>query len=154
MNSETRMIKLIFCFFIIFMCINLFSYSKSFATSTLPEFSSSSSTLKPSGIYASSKEKDKEKKSDEGNSNEKVDMTIKPKTKLGATIGKTLVAVVEVFIAGFFSIKFAITGIQYFVSVSASEKADNKNKLFWTLCFGVLAYLVVYIFSYAFGLNF
>ena len=77
-----------------------------------------------------------------------------PKTKLGATALMLLIRVAQVGVAGYFTISLTITGIQYFTvaSVSPDEKAKTKNKLMWTFIRGVLAYLGIYLFSYAIGL--
>ncbi|MBR1540345.1 MAG: hypothetical protein IJ629_04160 [Clostridia bacterium] len=74
------------------------------------------------------------------------------KTRVGATILKTLIAVSEVAVSGYFIIRFTITGIQYFTVVAATDKAEMRNRMKWTLLYGVLAFLAMYLFSYAVGL--
>lgn len=69
-----------------------------------------------------------------------------------ATVVKGFIVAVQIIVTGFFTIKFTIVGIQYFTASAAQEKAENKKKVKWTLYFGVLAYLSIFLFSYAVGL--
>lgn len=75
-----------------------------------------------------------------------------PKTALGATILKGFVVASQIAVSGFFIIKFTLTGIQYFTAAAASDKAENRNKLKWTLLYGVLAYLLMFLFARVVGL--
>lgn len=76
-----------------------------------------------------------------------------PRTKFGATALKLAVAGSEVGVSGYFIIKLTLTGIQYFTASAVSEKVDNRNKMKWTLLYGVLALLGLFLFSYAVGLR-
>ena len=75
-----------------------------------------------------------------------------PQTKVGQTVVKTAFVASQVLVSGYFVIRLTILGIKYFIAVSADEKAANKNRLTWTLVCGVIAYLAIYLFSYAVGL--
>ena len=77
---------------------------------------------------------------------------IEPKTEAGAVILKLLVIGTQVAVSGWFIIRFTINGIQYFISVVAEEKAAKRNNMKWTLVYGVLAFLAMYLFGYAVGL--
>lgn len=69
-----------------------------------------------------------------------------------ATIIKGAITFIEVLVAGYFTIRFTITGIQYFTATAVSDKLEKRNKLYFTLLYGVLAYLGIFLFSYAVGL--
>lgn len=69
-----------------------------------------------------------------------------------ATIFKTCIAAAQVLVSGFFVIKFSISGIQYFTAVSASDKADNKNRMKNNLFLGVITFLGMYVFGKVLGL--
>ena len=69
-----------------------------------------------------------------------------------ATVVKTMFALAQVFVSGWFVIKFTIAGIQYFTSVAATDKADNKNKMKNTLFLAVITYLGIFVFGKVLGL--
>ena len=72
-------------------------------------------------------------------------------TRFGATIVKGLIVFAEVFVAGYFIIRFTIAGIQYFTVSAAQEKAASKNRMAWLLFCGVLAISGMYLLSYLTG---
>ena len=69
-----------------------------------------------------------------------------------ATVVKTAFAFSQVFVSGWFIIKFTIAGIQYFTAVAATDKADNKNKMKNTLFLAVITYLGIFVFGKVLGL--
>ena len=72
-------------------------------------------------------------------------------TTADATVIEILIASSQVIVIGFFTIKFTYTGIQYFTSVAASEKADCKNRLKNTLLLAVITILGMRIFGILVG---
>lgn len=74
-----------------------------------------------------------------------------PQTKIGATILQILITSSQIIVTGWFAIRFSLEGIRYFTAVSAEEKAAKKTGLVRILCYGVLAYLLVFLFSAAVG---
>ena len=68
-----------------------------------------------------------------------------------ATVTKALFAVAQISVSGFFVIKFTLAGIKYFTAVAASDKADNKNEMSWTLFLAVLSYLGIFMIGKLLG---
>ncbi len=87
-----------------------------------------------------------------GGSSTTYNVQAKPVHKTIATIAKTAIAVTQVAVSGFYIIRFSIVGIQYFTTVAASEKAACKNRMMWTLLFGVLTYLGMFAIGKVLGL--
>lgn len=69
-----------------------------------------------------------------------------------ATFVKVVITGAQVLAAGYFTIRLTLTGIQYFTATAASDKVEQRNRMYWTLFYGVLAYLGIFLFSYAVGL--
>ena len=77
---------------------------------------------------------------------------VNPVVRFAATVAKILIVGAQIAVAGYFTVRLTIIGIQYFTTVAAYEKAANKNRMLWTLLEAALSYIGILVFGKIIGL--